>query len=125
MVSMDLALYLEQNNIGKVGQNIFVAGMPDKPNVCLTLFETSGYGMELNNPLERPQISVIVRGTNYAEAYELINAVINTLHTISNKTINGHYYLLVRVVNNPQVYDKDDYGRVYFSVEFDVLKERG
>ena len=127
MMLEDMALLLQQANIGVIGTNIFLSNMPASPDACVALYEYAGNARERSfggDVLESPGLQVRVRNTTYSAARTKIESVIAALDGVNNTTVNNKRYLSVLVQQSPTPMGSDQNGRKEFTVNFIVQKER-
>jgi hypothetical protein len=120
--------YLQTNNFGTLGTNIFYGRMQDSPDVQVTIYEYEG-GVPYEamgasgTVVDVPKIQIVTRGTkeDYAAARDTANAIRASLSTISNQTLSGIQIMRVQPQGSvmPLGYDPDD--RAKFAVNFRVF----
>lgn len=128
MLVDDIASHLQTAGVGTVGTDIFKGHIPDDDasssyNDCIALFPHGGDPPELVGGLENPRLTVRVRNTSYSAGMSKANAVMVALHTLNEKTLNGHRYLFVRAVSSLTHLGRDHRGRNLFSIDFIATKE--
>lgn len=126
MLLDDIALYLQQQGIGVVGTDIFKGQLPASPDDCIALFEYAGEPQDLTDAnLEYPGLQVLVRNKSYPAGRQKIEQVRNTLHGLTETTINNVRYLLIQARQSPEALPRDENGRAIFVVNFRIIKEVG
>lgn len=126
-----LADRLQSASVANTGVNLFIGLMPDKPDVCVALYEYAGAPpLEVMRDnaatLERPSVQVIVRSgrNDYPTARDLINTIRNTLTEITDETISGVTFLRVNQNSSINAVGTDDNDRVIFSLALTAVVER-
>ena len=115
--------YLVTKEIGTLAEDIFLGNMPDMPDACIALYEYAGSPPDLHWNGEYPGLQVKVRSTDYEAARAKIKAVIEELHGLCEETLGGTRYLLIKAKGSPEIWDRDEKGRVILFVNFEVIKE--
>ena len=123
MLLDDIKDYLEQNDIGTFGADLFIGQIPPSPDDCIALFEYAGEPPDLHWEGEYPGLQVIARAKKYTDARSTIEQVKNVLHGVVEETINGTRYLLIHARQSPETLGKDENGRQLFVVNFRIIKE--
>lgn len=127
MMLDDIAAYLAEQNIGKVGTSIFRGSMPDMPDNCIVVYEYAGSPPDLaldGTEIEQPGLQVRVRNKSYSAGRAVIESVITALSPMANKYLSGTFYLSIIVNQSPAPLAKDARGRQEWAVNFSVRKER-
>jgi len=62
MLLDDIKDYLEQNDIGTFGADLFIGQLPPSPDDCVALFEYAGEPPDLHWNGEYPGLQVMCRG---------------------------------------------------------------
>lgn len=123
----DIAAYLATGGIGTVGSTIFVAKMPDSPDVCISLVERAGMSPDPITTIERPGFRVLCRNVDtkagnqaaYAKAY----AIKKLLHRKVGESIGGVLYHRLDATGNPTFNGSDQRGRPIYEISFIATKE--
>ncbi len=123
MLLDDIKDYLETNNIGTFGADLFIGQLPPSPDDCIALFEYAGEPPDLHWPGEYPGLQVICRGNKYNACRGKIELVKNTLHGVTEEIINGTRYLLIQARQSPESMGKDENGRQLFVINLRIIKE--
>jgi len=108
-----------------LASNLFIAEQPAKPNNCVTVIDTGGYGTDLGletQGYERPSIQILVRNTGYIAGYDLAQSIQVALHGLSHQTINGTVYTVIQCTSGPASLGQDESGREQFSVNFNAQR---
>lgn len=126
-----LADRLQSASVAFVAQNLFIGLMPDKPDLCVALYEYSGASpLEVMRDdaatLERPSVQVMVRGgrNDYPTARALIESVRDTLTAITNQSIGSERFLRVNNLSSINALGVDDNDRPQFSLALQAVIER-
>jgi hypothetical protein len=126
-----LADRLQSASVANTGVNLFIGLMPDKPDVCVALYEYAGAPplevMQDNAAtLERPSVQVIVRASrnDYPTARNLISNIRNTLTEITDETISGVTFLRINQNSSINAVGTDDNDRVMFTLSLTAVVER-
>lgn len=116
-----LAQYLQDNNVGLVGQTIFVNYIPDTVTAAVMLnsglirstidYELPGY--------IKTVFQGIVRSQNYDDGYYLIDQICRIL-TVKEVAIGGDWYNYIRPQHLPVSYPISVGNLIEFAVHFDV-----
>ena len=117
-----------QESLGLVsGTSLFYARMPSSPDDCVTVFDTPGAPPILTTQKNTsnyfyPGVSIMVRNTKYAEAYNLMFSILEFLHGSSQITVGSTYYALIKAVNDPQLLHYDENDRPVIFVNFEIQR---
>lgn len=121
-----LGTHLQTNTVGTLGTNIMLGRMPDDPDVCVTLFESSlgpvhSFGASVS-AVDRYTVRVFCRGTrmDYPGAQTKAAQVRAILGAVRNTSLSGVNILNIQSNSEPYPvrYDEDD--RPIFGVDFSV-----
>mgnify|MGYP001042074308 FL=1 len=118
-----ISKYLEEEDVGTAGVDIFLGLIPDKPDSCVALFEYAGGPPDLHWPGEYPGLQVRVRSTSYSGGRAKIGEIVDLLHGLHEQELSGTRYLLIKARGSPEVLKRDGSGRVEFFVNFEIIKE--
>ncbi len=107
--------------------DLFFSRMPDDPSDCVVVFDTPGAPPQLTYKKNTsdyyfPGVTVRVRNTDYAEAYDLMFQIMEFLHAESNITIGSTLYTLIKAMNDPQLLNYDEKDRIVMFVNFDIQR---
>lgn len=116
--------YLEEEDVGTVGVDIFLGLIPDQPDDCVVLFEYAGSPPDLHWPGEYPGLQVRVRNTSYPAGRAKIGEIVDLLHGLHEQELDGTRYLLIKARGSPEVLKRDSSNRIEFIVNFEIIKER-
>ena len=131
MILEALADKLTTASVATVGTNLFIGLMPDKPDVCVALYEYAGAPpLEVLRDnaasLERPSVQVMVRASrnDYPTAQTLITAVRNSLTGITDERISGVRFLRVNQNSSINHVGTDENDRPGFTLSLQAVVER-
>lgn len=98
--------------------NLFIGKQLDKPNNCITILDSPGEPPESTFTYKKG-IQILVRNSNYVAGYIVAQEVVDLLNMLSNQTIGGKNYILIKAEGDilPLGYDKSK-NRVGFSINF-------
>lgn len=126
-----LADRLQSASVATAGVDMFLGLMPDKPDVCVALYEYAGeQPLEVLRDnaatLERPSVQVMVRATrnDYPTARALMVSVRDTLTDIVNEEISGVTFLRVNQNSSINAVGTDDNDRPLFTLSLLTVVER-
>ena len=131
MILEALADKLTSASVATAGVDCFIGLMPDKPDVCVALYEYAGSPplevMQNNDAtLERPSVQVMVRASrnDYPTANALMVSVRDTLTGITDETISGVRFLRVNQNSSINHIGTDDNDRPGFTLSLMTVIER-
>jgi hypothetical protein len=126
-----LADRLQSASVAFAGVNLFIGLMPDKPDVCVALYEYAGAQplevlVDNTATLERPSVQVMVRAgrNDYPAARTLTEAVRDSLTAITNESISGERFLRVNQISSINALGVDDNDRPRFTISLQAVLER-
>ena len=101
---------------------------PDRPDKCITLFETGGEPNEghRDTPIDRPTFQVRVRADNYgySTARAKIGAARTALELIGASTLSGRRYVYVTAMGEPVSLGVDEKQRPRLVMNFRAMRSR-
>jgi hypothetical protein len=120
---------LAADNLGTLGQTIFLSIMPDTPDVCTAVYEYAGqspldtFGASVNIALDRPNIQVMTRAgrNDYVTARDRAVNVRNALARVSNTTLSGIQVLRLAPASAINSIGNDDKDRPLVTITFNVV----
>jgi Bacteriophage minor capsid protein len=122
----DLAAYLQTNNIGTVGSDIFFMGLDESATNCISLTPHGG-----NEPrsivsgetadLCSPSVQILIRNISASAGLLKASTIYKLLRVVSNKHLGTTQFLAIKPVSSPQFVAKTDGGYYLFTVNFDLL----
>ena len=120
--------YLQSNDYGTQGTNIFLAVMPEKPDSCIAIYEATG-----NKPhftmgiapwaIDRPVIQVICRAArgDYPAARNTAESIRELLGAITDQTISGVPIMRVESQSSVSPMGEDENQRPMVSINFECM----
>lgn len=76
----DLQDYLEDNGIGTTSTDLFIGKLEGEPDDQIALFSTGGLAPDVDVPIAKPTVQVLVRNTDYATGWQKAQDIFNLLH---------------------------------------------
>src|SRR5262245_1112839 len=126
----DLGLYLQQNGLGVLGQDIFLGSIPLDPpgggvqNAVLGLFEVPGLPPSHQHDVvgpgyEQPVVQCRFRGEpfGYQATRQKAGEAFTLLDSVINQTINGTFYLWIQALQSPFSQPQDEWQRPFILFE--------
>jgi len=110
-----------------LGTNLFLGRLPDSPDTCVALFETSGlaptdqFGTGVP-AIETPGIQVRVRAAAYSTSQSLAVDVWKDLATVANEALSGTRYLRVDLLQSPFGLERDGQDRMVYAFNLNAVK---
>jgi len=107
-----VALYLQTNNFGTVGSNIFIGQMPENTNGIWI----ERIGGTLNNyvPMEETVLNIYSKNTKASSAVTLLENIKRFIHRMHNTTQNASYIYTFLVVGDIEDMARDSqYEKIY------------
>jgi hypothetical protein len=133
MATLDqLSTYLDSEDVGTEGTDLFTTEMPDHPDACVALFETGGrdpdpgFGASAVR-IERPAVQILARGApdDYNGPRAKAQAAWDAMLKIEGEALSGVQYWLVQALQSPFHVTTDENDRLLFSSNFLIEKEPG
>lgn len=131
MIIEALSDRLASASIATPGVDLFLGIMPDKPDLCIALYEYAGsVPLEVlrNNDatIERPGVQVLVRAgrNDYPAANSKIVAVRDALTDITDEVISGVRFLRVSALSAVNATGTDEKDRPQFTLAMQAVVER-
>jgi len=124
--SFDIAAMIVDSSEGTLGTNLFVANLPDTPNLCTCIYDTGGF--EIINPEhlshELPTVQVIVRGlpSAYTTIWNKAKNVRNAILGYSNTVVNSTKYIGIFVLSDITFIKRDKRRRPLFSFNLRIIR---
>lgn len=129
MLLDDIKDYLVAQNVGVFGTDLFAGQIPDKPDICVAIFEYGGSPSPLvwnGIPVETPGLQVRVRNKTYQAGRLTCETVKNKLHGLNSVVLGSTRYLMIRANQSaPEPMGRDNSGRQEWVINFTVMKEVG
>lgn len=110
------------------GTDLFVNEEPDKPDNCVTVYDTGQEAEQLyvdpdETALESLSVQVRVRHKVASLAWALANNIKTELHGQNKVTQGGAIYLGIWHASGPFPLGKDGQNRTLYTVNFDMMRE--
>jgi len=120
-----LATYIQTNNLGTKGTNLFVGQLPDISGISTVLTQYDGSVHEVFNGganIEVPSLQIRVRGTRdeYVQTLTRCANIRDLLIGITNTTVNGVTFLRVKPTGTVNSLGLDENRRYQFTANFEV-----
>lgn len=120
--------YLVTNTQGTLGTNLFLATLPESPDVCTAVFENSGTppAFTMGNggiAIDYPMLQIICRAgrEDYPVARDKIEVIRNLLASVTDVTISGVNVLRIEPMGSVNPLGVDAKQRPLLSVNFRCL----
>ena len=120
--------YLQAQGQGTLGTNLFLAMMPETPDACVCVYETSGLApmMTMGSAafaVDQPGLQVIVRGAraDYPGARDKALTVRGLLAAITETTISGVHVMRVSADGSLLPMGEDQNGCPMVSTNFSCV----
>lgn len=119
-VALEIAEYLENNDIGTVGSDLFVDILPDVQNDVSAVFTTGGSTPDIDLPIASPNFEILARSESGATAFAKLKSMVDLLHQKYNITLieGGNYYYSILLNGEINNLGRDDKGRIEYSANF-------
>lgn len=127
----DVGTYLAAASISTqdltLGTNLFLGRLPESPDTCVGLVQTSGtsptdtFGTSYP-PVENQGLQTLIRASSYATAEALAVDVMKSLSSVENETLTSTLYLKIEAQQSPFALDRDSQERLVMSCNFLVAK---
>jgi hypothetical protein len=130
-MAIDMAAQLQADGVGTVGTDIFMNFQPDSPDVCITIYTGGGtsepgqmFGANTLPVFEDVSVDVMIRGGEHDHpgVVAKANAVRASLGVITNKDVNGTYYMRVQESQAYSYNGVDVQDRIHMAMTFSALK---
>ncbi len=111
-----------------LGTNLFLGRLPDEPDTCVALFETSGLvpieamGGSTLPAYIQPRCQTLVRAADYATAAALAEDVFKKLTLVDNEALSGTRYLRIAGIQAPFYLERDGQERVVFACNYQTQR---
>jgi Bacteriophage minor capsid protein len=135
----EIAAKLVALNVGVLGDDLFIGGMPDTPDECVVVYEYGGAPAEKGFGVagvvyENPSVQVVARGpkpapgvaTVYTGPRAKAEAAFLGLAAVEATTLTGGtsaFYHEITPQASPFLMRRDDSERVLIAVNFAITKE--
>ena len=120
MIINEIANYLQTQDIGTKGTDIFLSRQSDSPNDQIVIYNTGGIEPDRYLPTADPTFQIIVRNTNYQTGESLVADIVDALHQVTNVELeeDGTYYYYIFLMGEAGHIGRDDKGRHEWSINF-------
>jgi len=122
-----LGAYLQTSGEGTLATNIFLARMPDSPDVCVTLYENQGIGPDHTfgvsvKAIDHQRVRVYCRATrnDYPTARSKAVNVRNLLGAVRNTTLSGVSIMCILATSELYPLARDGDDRAIIGCDFTV-----
>ena len=127
MLSQIAAYLVAQGVCTAVNTDLFIAQVPNTPDLCVMLFEYAGSPPELTHDGVydvKPSLQVRTRGARnaYGTGIAKAEAIEAELHGLANTTLSGTTYKLIRAQGSPGFMGRDSEGRPEWSQNFMLIR---
>lgn len=122
--SVDIKDMIVAAGLGVFATNLFIASMPDTPDLCVAVYDIAGLSAELNYEWQLPAVQIQVRGARtgiYTDAYNKINAIAALLHG-KQETRGGANYKLIQQEGDISHVSTDEYRRPLLTTRFQIQR---
>jgi hypothetical protein len=117
--------YLQAQAQGTLGTNLFLAVMPESPDVVTCVYETAGFAPQFTMgagavAVDQPGLQVICRAArgNYPGARDKADAIRLLLAAVTETTLSGVHIMRISPDGAVLPMGEDDNGRPMVSVNF-------
>lgn len=120
--AVDIATILETYSIGTIGDDIHISALPDKPDACISVYDTGGFAPQSSYKYDYPTVQVRIRGTigGYVTGYSKAESIKNLLHDLHGQSWGVSWYIGVWAMSDILFLGHDDKNRPEFSVNFRI-----
>lgn len=126
--SVDLSDMLAEAGVGVIaaesGWGIYTTRLPDTPDTAIALMDTPGLAPEIVQPIDRPVVQVLVRGTanGYDEAYAKAMGVRDRLHSMGRVTVGDTEYMFIHVFSDVGLIEYDENQRPVIAANYAITR---
>ena len=103
--------------------NIYISQLPTEPDRVISLYDSGGISPNPRWLLDRPDVTVMVRGKDYADGYAKAEGVKNRLLGIAPQTVSGNSWLGIIQIGDIIFTGYDDKERPIFTLTFRIWIE--
>lgn len=126
--SIDIKDLLEaEYDLGLIfSDNLFIGREPEKPDSCVTIYDTSGVPPSLSLDSTKyyyESIQIRNRNTSYEDGYNEAFAIMEFLNAKHGETVNGSTYTIVQCSTPPTLLQWDDSNRVIFITNYSLQRK--
>lgn len=120
----DVATLLASQGLGvfaaEQGWSINVGSEPDRPDTCLTIYDTGGLGPDTDELDRRPSFQIRARGKDYRTTWAKLHTARLYLQDAGPVVINATRYASFEASSDIIGLGKDDNDRHLFTLNFQV-----
>lgn len=126
--AQDIGLHLAGIGLGSIqasdGWSINLATEPAKPDDTITLYDYGGRDALLyGRDLRQPSVQVRVRSREYLAGYAKHTEIVDALHDIIDRDIDGHRYVGIWQIGDIQSIGRDDNNRYVMTANYQITRE--
>lgn len=115
----DIAEYLEDEGLGTVGDDIYIAYLPETGTNQMGIFDTGGTQPDpYLKDITTPTFQVFIRATSYLNGKNLLDSVREALHTQSGLQTDNFYFYYILATSEGGNLGTNDTGQYEFSINF-------
>ncbi len=127
MLLDDVAALLVEVGLGVLGEDLFLARMPDSPHSATCIREYGGSQPDYlyvgyDPTQEWPRIQIECRDPDYAAARLRIERVARTLGAVRDRAVNGTHYHRITPLGSPVPLGEDESQRSRIIVNVETAK---
>lgn len=126
-VASDIADFLQTQGHGTLAGDsewaIYVGKEPEKPNSCITVYDTPGDPDNPDGPFYSPRIQIRIRCVSYADGYAKGEQIRDELIIETDRIINDRYFSGVWLDSDLAKIGTDDNDREIFTINFRIMCE--
>ena len=128
MVLDEIGGYLQTNQVGKLGETIFLGILPDAPDDVIAIYEYGGeqpYYVhdKVGISYDTPRVQFVVRSSSYSTARQTADTLYKLMGRCVNKVVGGTYYVAIQPLQPPFLLNRDANQRVLIAFNAQVIKE--
>lgn len=117
----DIAQYLDDNDIGTLGTDIFKSYLPDNVDTALVVLDTGGPQPDKDLPTKSPTFQILLRAPDYSTGKAKLDSIRTLLHQITNTTVGSTYYYYILAQSEGGHIGRNERGLDEFSINFYCL----
>jgi hypothetical protein len=107
------------------GWSIHISRMPNKPDTCITIYDSGGAPSNPKWLLDFPTVQVRVRGSEngYLAAQAKCKDIVDALLGLPSQDVNGDRWVMITQLSAPTFLGYEDNKRPQFSINFQLTIE--
>jgi len=113
-----IAEYLEDNDLGVVGTNIFIGELPDDENNIVSIVSAPSPDPNKSIPYYTQTVDIWARYSDFDDGYGKLQDIFDTLHREENYEIEGYHVYLSYASGMILDLDRDSERRHLLKVSF-------